>query len=177
MRRDYFGPEVAATYDDSLETDRVADTTTPAVELLADLAGGAPALEFGIGTGRVALPLAARGVPVSGIDLSRAMVERLRRKPGGDQVEVVIGDFACSQVPGDFSLVYVVFNTIGNLTSQADQVGCFRNAARHLRPGGRFVVELAVPDLQRLPTGETVGRSPSRRAISASTSTTWPARA
>jgi SAM-dependent methyltransferase len=126
------------------------------VDLLADLAGGGRALELGIGTGRVALPLAQRGVPVAGIDLSTAMVERLRAKPGGDAIEVTIGDFATATVGGAFSLAYLVFNTIENLTSQDEQVACFENAARHLEPGGCFLIEVQVPDLQRLPFGETI---------------------
>jgi SAM-dependent methyltransferase len=126
----------------------------PAVDLLAELADTGRALELGIGTGRIALPLAARGVAVDGIDLSRAMVERLRTKPGGDRISVTIGDFSTATVDGRFRLVYLVFNTIMNLTTQAAQVACFRNAARHLEPGGRFLVEVGVPALQRLPPGE-----------------------
>ena len=128
----------------------------PAVDVLVDLAGSGAALEFGIGTGRIALPLARRGVPVHGIDLSNAMVARLRAKPGGDAVGVTIGDFATTTVEGSFAVVYLVFNTIMNLTTQAAQVACFRNAAAHLAPGGCFVIEVMVPDLQRLPPGETV---------------------
>jgi SAM-dependent methyltransferase len=126
----------------------------PVIEVLARLAGGSRACEFAIGTGRIALPLAARGVPVSGIELSRAMIDKLRAKPGGDRVEVMIGDMTSTRVPGDFGLVYLVFNTIMNLTSQRAQVDCFRNAAAHLQPGGRFVIETMVPDLRRLPPGQ-----------------------
>jgi SAM-dependent methyltransferase len=126
----------------------------PAVELLAGLAGGGRALEFAIGTGRIALPLAARGVEVCGLDLSEAMVEQLRRKPGGRDLSVTIGDMASTRVEGTFRLVYLVFNTIGNLTTQDDQVACFANAAAHLEPGGRFVIEVGVPELRRLPPGE-----------------------
>ncbi|MEU6486690.1 class I SAM-dependent methyltransferase [Streptomyces sp. NPDC046887] len=128
----------------------------PAVELLARLAAGGPALELGVGTGRIALPLAARGVPVHGIDLSRAMVERMRAKPGGDRVGVTIGDFATTRAPapGTYGLVYLVYNTINNLTSQDAQVACFRNAADHLRPGGRFLIEVGVPELRLLPPGQ-----------------------
>ncbi|MET8770973.1 class I SAM-dependent methyltransferase [Streptomyces sp. NPDC004658] len=151
----YFGESVAATYDASsaeMFDPRVVD---PAVDLLAELAGdGGRALEFGVGTGRVALPLAARGVEVHGIDMSRAMVERLRAKPGGDGIGVTIGDFATAKVEGTFSVAYLVYNTIMNLTSQDAQVDCFRNAAVHLEPGGCFVVEVGVPDLRRLPPGQ-----------------------
>src|SRR5215471_7807198 len=127
----------------------------PAVDFLAGLAGGGRALELAIGTGRIALPLAARGVPVHGIDLSRAMVARLRAKPGGEEIPVTIGDYTTARVDGTFALAYLVFNTIGNVTTQAGQVACFRNAAAHLEPGGCFVIEVGVPDLRRLPPGET----------------------
>ncbi|CAL9636302.1 class I SAM-dependent methyltransferase [Streptomyces sp. enrichment culture] len=126
----------------------------PAVERLARLAEGGAALEFAIGTGRVAVPLAGRGVPVTGIDSSRPMVERLRAKAGGPAIPVVIGDMATATAPGRYTLVYLVYNTISNLLTQAEQVQCFRNAARHLAPGGRFVVELWVPELRRLPPGQ-----------------------
>jgi SAM-dependent methyltransferase len=125
------------------------------VGLLAELAGRGRALELGIGTGRIALPLARRGVPVHGIELSRAMAARLRAKPGGDAIGVTIGDFATATVDGTFAVAYLVFNTIMNLTTQAEQVACFGNVAAHLEPGGCFVVEVGVPDLQRLPPGET----------------------
>ena len=128
----------------------------PTVDFLSALAGDGAALEFGIGTGRVALPLAQRGVRVHGIDLSEAMVAKLREKPGAEQIAATIGDFATTRVDGTFSLVYLVFNTIGNLTTQDDQVACFQNAAEHLEPGGCFVIEVGTPDLQRLPPGETV---------------------
>src|SRR5881392_3707452 len=118
----------------------------PAVDFLAELAGDGRALELGIGTGRIALPLAARGVPVHGIDLSAAMVARLRAKPGAERVGVTVGDFATTRVPGEFALAYLVFNTISNLTTQDAQVACFANAAAHLEPGGCFVVEVGVPD-------------------------------
>jgi SAM-dependent methyltransferase len=124
----------------------------PAVNFLARLAGSGSALEFAIGTGRVSVPLAARGVPVTGIELSQPMVDRLRAKR--DDIPVVVGDMATSTVPGAFSLVYVVWNSIGNLRTQAEQVACFRNAAGHLAPGGRFVVELWVPGIRRLPPGQ-----------------------
>jgi len=126
----------------------------PAVERLAALAGGGRALEFAIGTGRVAIPLAARGVPVTGIELSAAMLARLREKVDETQIPVVAGDMTTATAPGEFTLVYLVFNTISNLLTQAAQVACFRNAARHLSPGGRFVVELWVPELRKLPPGQ-----------------------
>lgn len=152
---DHFGDDVADGYDASVAEMFHPDVIDPAVDLLAELAGGGRALEFGIGTGRIALPLARRGVPVHGIDLSRAMADRLRAKPGGAEVAVAIGDFATTRVPGGpFALAYLVFNTIGNLTSQDAQVACFRNAAEHLAPGGDFVVEVGVPDLRRLPPGQ-----------------------
>ena len=119
------------------------------------LAGDGAALELGIGTGRVALPLSARGVPVQGIDLSPDMVAQLQAKPGAADIGVTVGDFATTTVPGSFRLAYLVYNTIENLTSQDDQVACFVNAGRHLSPGGCFVVEVEVPQLRRLPPGET----------------------
>ena len=128
----------------------------PTVDFLADLAGGGAALELGVGTGRVALPLSQRGVPVHGIDISPAMVEQLRAKPGADAIDVTIGDFATTRVDRSFRLAYLVYNTIMNLTTQEEQVECFRNAAAHLEPGGCFVIELVVPALRRLPPGETV---------------------
>jgi SAM-dependent methyltransferase len=150
----YFPERVAATYDDSSET--FGSGAAEAVAgVLAGLAGRGRALELGIGTGRIALPLARRGVQVHGIDLSRAMVARLRAKPGGDTIGVTIGDFATTRVEGTFSLAYLVFNTIMNLTTQEAQVACFRNVAAHLEPGGCFVIEVGVPDLRRLPPGQT----------------------
>jgi SAM-dependent methyltransferase len=127
----------------------------PTVDFLEELAGDGAALELGIGTGRIALPLAERGVPVHGIDLSEAMVARLRAKPGAERLRVTIGDFASTRVDGSFSLAYLVFNTIMNLTTQDEQVACFENVAAQLEPGGCFVIEVGVPDLQRLPPGET----------------------
>ena len=126
----------------------------PTVDRLAALADGGRALELAIGTGRVAIPLAERGVPVTGIELSRPMVERLREKADEDAIPVVLGDMSEVRAPGEFSLVYLVFNTISNLLEQDAQVACFRNAARHLRPGGCFVVELWVPELRSLPPGK-----------------------
>jgi SAM-dependent methyltransferase len=151
----FFDDRVAATYDDP-DAMSTPDAIDPVVDILAGLAGDGQALEFAIGTGRIALPLAARGVPVHGIDLSRAMVARLRAKPGGDAIPVTIGDIATTRVAGTFALVYLVYNTIMNLTTQAAQVACFRNAAAHLAPGGSFVVEVMIPDLRRLPPGETL---------------------
>jgi SAM-dependent methyltransferase len=153
---DYFGEGVAARYDESSADMFDAAVVDPVVDFLAELAGDGAALELGIGTGRIALPLAERGVRVRGIDLSEAMVARLRAKPGADRIDVTIGDFATATVDGTFSLAYVVFNTIGNLTTQAAQVACFRNVAAHLGPGGHFVVEIGIPELHRLPPGDTM---------------------
>jgi SAM-dependent methyltransferase len=132
------------------------EVVDPVVAFLVELAGDGSALELGIGTGRIALPLARRGIRVHGIDLSEAMVARLRVKPGAEQIGVTTGDFATTTVDGRFSVAYLVFNTIMNLTSQEEQILCFQNVAAHLQPGGCFVVEVAVPDLQRLPPGDTV---------------------
>lgn len=128
----------------------------PAVDFLARLAGRGAALELGVGTARIALPLSERGVPVHGIELSAAMIARLRAKPGAQRISVTQGDFARATVPRTFTLAYVVFNTIMNLTTQDEQVVCFRTAAEHLEPGGCFVVEVNVPDLQRLPRGDNI---------------------
>ncbi len=151
----YFGEGVAAGYDESCGDRFEPDVVDETVGVLAELGRGGRALELGIGTGRVALPLARRGVPVHGIDLSRAMVARLRAKPGGDAIGVTIGDFGTTRVDGTFRLAYLVFNTIMNLTTQDAQVACFRNVAAHLEPGGCFVVEVGIPDLRRLPPGQT----------------------
>ena len=151
----YFDEQIAAGYD-SEEGMFAPEAVEPAVDVLAELAGDGAALEFAIGTGRIALPLAARGVPVHGIELSNAMVARLRAKPGGDEIPVTIGDMASTRVPGRFRVVYLVFNTINNLTTQDAQVACFANAAAHLEPGGTFVIEVGVPDLRRLPPGQTL---------------------
>jgi hypothetical protein len=126
----------------------------PMVDLLVELAGDGRALEFGIGDGRIAIPLAARGVELRGIDLSRAMTDRLRATPGGEDLAVTIGDFSTTRVEGTFRLVYLVYNTIMNVTTQAGQIDCFRNAAAHLELGGAFVIETMIPELRRLPTGE-----------------------
>jgi SAM-dependent methyltransferase len=152
----HFGERVAARYDDSSAEMFRPEVVEPAVDFLAELAGDGAALELGIGTGRIALPLARRGVRVHGIDLSEAMVARLRAKPGAERIEVTIGDFATTTVEGRFSVAYLVFNTINNLTTQDEQVACFQNVATHLEPGGCFVIEVGVPQLQRLPPGETV---------------------
>jgi SAM-dependent methyltransferase len=152
----YFGERVAARYDDHSWSMFDPAVVGPAVDLLAELAGGGRALEFAIGTGRIALPLAERGVPVAGIDSSEAMLARLREKPGSERVEAVAGDMATTRVEGEFALVFLVFNTIFNLTTQDGQVACFENAAAHLASGGRFVIEARVPELQRLPLGQTV---------------------
>jgi len=151
-----FDERVAATYDEDSAEMFEPEVLEPVVDFLAEIAGGGRALELGIGTGRIALPLARRGVPVHGIDMSRAMVARLRAKPGGADIGVTIGDFATTSVDGAFSVAYLVFNTIGNLTTQEAQVACFRNVAAHLQPGGGFVIEVGVPELRRLPPGETV---------------------
>jgi SAM-dependent methyltransferase len=147
---------VAAGYDSPSEGMFDPAVVNPAVDFLAQLAGDGPALELGIGTGRIALPLRDRGVEVHGIDLSEAMVARLRAKPGGGEIPVTMGDFATTRVDHTFTLAYLVYNTINNLTTQDEQVECFINVARHLRPGGCFVIEVGVPSLQRLPPGETV---------------------
>ena len=146
----------AAAYDATSAAMFEPAVVDPAVDVLAEIAGEKGALEFAIGTGRVALPLARRGVRVEGIDLSPSMVNRMRAKPGSESIPVVIGDIATTRVAGTFGVVYLVWNGIGNLTSQDAQVACFRNAADHLESGGCFVVEVTVPALQRLPPGETV---------------------
>lgn len=149
-----FDSRVAPLYDATLGTHGTPEVVESIVEFLALEASEGRVLEFAIGTGRVALPLAERGIEVHGIELSRAMVRELRRKPGGDDVPIVIGDMATARVEGQFSLVYLVFNTIGNLLTQSEQVECFRNASRHLAIGGRFVIETFLPELHRLPRGE-----------------------
>jgi SAM-dependent methyltransferase len=149
VAENYFGEEVAARYDAGLEERGEPGVIAATVDFLADLAADGGALELGIGTGRIALPLAERGVRVHGIDLSEAMVAQLRAKPGGDRIGVTIGDFATTRVEGAFSLAYVVFNTIMNLTTQDDQVACFENVAAHLEPGGCFVIEVGVPSGMR----------------------------
>src|ERR1700726_1130743 len=128
----------------------------PAVSFLADLAGDGAALELGIGTGRIALPLSQRGIRVHGIELSPDMIAQLRTKPGASDISVTIGDFAKTSVDETFTLAYLIRNTITNLTTQDEQVDCFRNVAAHLAPGGRFVIEVYIPELRRLPPGETI---------------------
>jgi SAM-dependent methyltransferase len=152
----FFGEREAAVYDDHVAEMFDPAVVTPVAKMLAGLAAGGRALEMGIGTGRIALPLAARGVRIHGIDASTAMVARLRAKPSGDAIDVTIGDFATTRVDGQFALVYLIFNTIFNLKTQDEQVACFQNAAAHLDSGGHFVIELGVPDLQRLPPGQDV---------------------
>ena len=149
----WFPESVAADYD-APGGANAPEAVTPAVDVLEELAGGGPALELAVGTGRIAVPLASRGVPVSGIELSRAMAARIAGKPGGDAVHVTIGDMTTARVPGRFSLVYLVFNTISNVTTQDGQVDVFRNAAAYLRPGGLFLVEVGLPSLRRLPPGQ-----------------------
>jgi SAM-dependent methyltransferase len=152
----YFGDRVAAVYDEHSAGMFDPAVVGPAVDMLVELAGDGAALEFAIGTGRIALPLAERGVRVLGIDNAEAMLARLREKPGAERIEAMAGDMAATRVEGEFSLVYLVFNTIFNLVTQDGQVACFENAAAHLRGGGRFVIEARVPELQRLPLGQTV---------------------
>jgi SAM-dependent methyltransferase len=156
MAENRFDGRVAAGYDAASAAMFEPAVVDPVVDFLAALAGDGAALELGIGTGRIALPLSRRVVAVHGIDLSEAMVEQLRAKPGADHIAVTIGDFATTRVEGTFSVAYLVFNTIMNLTTQNDQIACFRNAAAHLEPGGCFVIEVCVPDLRRIPPGETV---------------------
>jgi SAM-dependent methyltransferase len=150
----YFDEPVAARYDETSSERFQRDEVDATVDLLVELAAGGHALEFAIGTGRIGLPLAARGVEVAGIEMSEAMAARLRAKPGGDAIPVTIGDMATTTVEGPFSLVYLVYNTISNLTTQDGQVACFRNAAAHLAPGGRFLIEVGVPGLRTLQPGE-----------------------
>ncbi|WP_328931129.1 MULTISPECIES: class I SAM-dependent methyltransferase [unclassified Streptomyces] len=147
--------DVAQRYDTPGTGMFAPETLEPTVERLAQLAGEGAALEFAVGTGRVAVPLAGRGVPVTGIELSRPMVEQLRTKADEATIPVVIGDMTTTVAPGTYRLVYLVYNTISNLLTQAEQVECFRNAARHLTAGGRFVIELWVPELRSLPPGRT----------------------
>ncbi|HJV14106.1 MAG TPA: class I SAM-dependent methyltransferase [Propionibacteriaceae bacterium] len=156
MPQNYFGERIAERYDESAADMFDPAVVNPVIDFLADLAFNGTALELGIGTGRIALPLVQRGIRVHGIDLSEAMVARLRAKAGAEQIEVTIGDFATTTVQGSFSVAFLVFNTIMNLTTQDEQVACFQNVAAHLSPGGCFVIEVSVPDLQRLPPGEKV---------------------
>jgi SAM-dependent methyltransferase len=155
MRQDdIWDADAAQSYDTPGAGMFAPQVLGPTVDCLARLAHGGPVLEFAIGTGRVAVPLAERGVAVTGIELSGPMIEQLRTKAGDDTIPVIVGDMASAVAPGSFTLVYLVYNTISNLLSQSEQVDCFRNAARHLVPGGRFVIELWVPELRRLPPGQ-----------------------
>ncbi|MEV4320500.1 class I SAM-dependent methyltransferase [Actinocrispum sp. NPDC049592] len=156
MTAGYFDEDVAGRYDEASAEMFAPEAVDPAVEFLAGLAGDGEALELGVGTGRIAVPLSARGVGVHGIDMSEPMVARMRAKPGGERIGVTIGDFATVQVGRTFRLAYLVFNTIGNLTTQDAQVACFQNVAAQLETGGCFVIEVGVPSLRRLPMGETV---------------------
>lgn len=156
MPRNNFDERIAGRYEAYWPHLFEPAVVRPAVSFLADLAGTGTALELGIGTGRIAIPLSQRGVRVHGIELSPAMVAQLHAKPGSNEIGVTIGDMATTRVVGTFKLAYLVRNTIMNLTTQAEQVQCFRNAAAHLEPGGCFVIEVIVPELQRLPPGETI---------------------
>lgn len=151
---DVWDAEAAQNYDTPGTGMFAPEVLGPAVDRLAALANGGPALEFAIGTGRVAIPLAERGVPVTGIELSSPMIGQLRTKADEATIPVIVGDMTTATAPGPFTLVYLVFNTISNLLTQAEQVACFRNAARHLAPGGRFAIELWVPELRKLPPGQ-----------------------
>jgi SAM-dependent methyltransferase len=149
-----WGSEIAEVYDETYAAQFEPSVLGPMAGLLAELARGGPAVEFAVGTGRVALALSAQGIAVHGIELSRPMAERLSAKPGAAAVPVTIGDMTTTRVPGTFKLVYLVANTIMNVTTQDDQLAVFANAAAHLEPGGCFVVEVIVPQLRRVPPGE-----------------------
>lgn len=154
QQEDIWDAEAARTYDTPGTGMFAPDVLEPAVDRLAALAGDGPALEFAIGTGRVAVPLAGRGVPVTGIELSAPMIAQLRTKADEATIPVIAGDMTSAVAPGAYTLVYLVYNTISNVLTQDGQVECFRNAARHLAPGGRFVIELWVPELRKLPPGQ-----------------------
>ncbi len=154
--KNYFDERIAKSYEAKWPEIFEPAVVDAAVSFLADLAGSGAALELGVGTGRIALPLSRRGVRVHGIELSPAMVAQMRTKPGADAIGVTIGDFATTRVEGSFEIAYLVRNTITNLTTQGEQVQCFQNVAAHLRTGGCFVIEVYIPELQRLPPGETV---------------------
>jgi SAM-dependent methyltransferase len=156
MPENYFDERIAESYEAKWPELFEPAVVEPAVRFLAELAGTGAALELGIGTGRLAIPLSRRGVGVHGIDLSPAMVAQLQAKPGTDHIGVTIGDLATTRVGGRFKLAYLVRNTITNLTSQDDQVACFGNVAAQLEPGGCFVIEVYIPQLRRLPPGETI---------------------
>jgi SAM-dependent methyltransferase len=152
----YFDDRIAAEYEARWPELFEAEVIEPAVNFLAGLARSGTALELGIGTGRIALPLSGRGVGVHGVELSPAMVAELRKKPGADDIGITVGDFATTRVGQGFQLAYLVRNTITNLTTQDAQVECFRTVAAQLEPGGCFVIEVYVPELRRIPPGETV---------------------
>ncbi|MEU4566674.1 class I SAM-dependent methyltransferase [Micromonospora sp. NPDC023956] len=154
-QEDVWDVDTARNYDTPGTGMFAPEVLGPTVDRLAELAGGGRAVEFAIGTGRVAIPLAGRGVSVTGVELSRPMIDQLRTKVDEDTIPVVVGDMATTRAPGEFSLVYLVFNAISNLLTQAEQVACFRNAAGHLTPGGRLVIELWVPELRKLPPGQS----------------------
>jgi SAM-dependent methyltransferase len=153
---EHLDPAVARAYDRSVARRFDDSEIRPAVTLLAELAGDGTAVEFAIGTGRLAVPLAEAGTTVMGIDASRPMLAELEKKPGSERIAVTLGDMTSTRVCSDAALVYLVFNTITNLRSQQQQVLCFRNAAAHLAPGGRFVIETGVPQLRRLLPGESI---------------------
>jgi len=154
--KNYFDERIADVYDTRWAYLFEPSVVDPCVGFLSDLAGTGAVLELGIGTGRIALPLSRRGVRVHGIELSPDMVARLQAKRGADKIGVTTGDFATTKVAGTFELAYLLRNTIMNLTTQEQQVDCFNNVAAHLKPGGCFVIEVNVPELQRLPPGETI---------------------
>lgn len=154
--RNYFDERIAKSYENRWPEVMDPDVVEPVVQFLAELAGTGSALELASGTGRIALPLSQRGIPVHGIELSAAMVEEMRQKPGAEGIDVTVGDMATTKLDGVFTLVYLVANTIANLTTQDAQVACFENAAAHLEPAGCFVIELYIPALRRLPPGQTV---------------------
>lgn len=156
MSKVYFDEKIAGTYDQDSMFMFDPEVLDPAVEFLASLASGGSVLEFGIGTGRVAVPLVERGLRVHGIDISMVMLDQLRKKPGSEQISTTVGSFASAKIHTTFTLVYLVYNTITNLTSQEEQIACFQNAADHLEPGGQFVIELFVPRLRDLASGERV---------------------
>src|ERR1044071_1562164 len=153
-QEDMWDVDAAARYDTPGLGMFAPEVLGPTVDRLVELAAGGRALELAIGTGRVAIPLRERGVQVTGIELSIPMIERLRTKVDDATIPVIAGDMATARAPGEYALVYLVFNTISNLLTQAEQVACFRNAARHLKPGGGFVIELWVPELRKLPMGQ-----------------------
>ena len=153
-QEDIWDHEAAQRYDTPGTGMFSREVLGPAVERLAELSGDGRVLEFAIGTGRVAVPLAQRGVAVTGIELSQPMIAQLRTKADEAAIPVIAGDMVTTRAPGEYALVYLVYNTISNLLTQSAQVACFRNAARHLTPGGRFVIELWVPELRKLPPGQ-----------------------